>query len=171
MKMSKKERRFWKTRFGTKNPKELPDHIDHLNWKLADVTDEQLGWLTSRISSITMLDLDENRLTNSGIAHLTNMDYLAELRLKGNLIDDEAIEYIKQLKDLELLHLGSTNITIDGILKLTSLSNLKKLLFSLDESNDPSKLKEFTRSLPDCEIIINHKIYYRPPGKKPDWMS
>lgn len=154
-----------------KNKKELPDHIPFLNQTASDYTDEQLEKLVSKISSIGVLKLDENDITNEGVQHLTKLKSIKELQLKDTRIDDDAIPYLQQLTDLEVLHLGSTRVTIDGILRLTSLPKLKKLLFSLDDTHaEKDKLDKFIKEAPECEIIINHKIYYRPKGNAPSWM-
>ncbi|MFZ2284024.1 MAG: hypothetical protein WAV86_09125 [Lutibacter sp.] len=58
---------------------------------------------------------------------------------------------------LELLHLGSTSITIDGILKLNALQSLKRLLFSME--NIGEKMLQLKSILPHCEFIINNKLY------------
>ncbi len=146
-----------------KNEKELPEHIPFLNQTASDYTDDQLKELVSRISSIGVLKLDENDITNEGVQHLTKLHSLKELQLKDTRIDDDAIPYLKQLDDLEVLHLGRTQVTLNGILQLKSLPKLRKLLFSLDDTEaEKDKLDEFIKAAPECEIIINHKIYYRP---------
>lgn len=61
---------------------------------------------------------------------------------------------------LELLHLGSTSITIDGILQLNALQSLKRLLFSMENiENNGEQLLQLKSILPHCEFIINNKLY------------
>lgn len=155
----------------SKNKKEERQHIPFLNLAASDYTDDQLEDLVSRVSSFGVLKLDENDITNEGVKYLTNLNSIKELQLKDTRIDDGAIPYLQQLNDLEMLHLGSTKVTIDGILHLKSLPKLKKLLFSLDDTQAAKdKLGEFINAAPECEIIINHKVYHRPKGRSPDWM-
>ncbi len=155
----------------SKNKNEERQHIPFLNLSASDYTDDHLKDLVSRFSSFGVLKLDENDITNEGVQHLVNLNSIKELQLKDTRIDDGAIPYLKQLNGLEMLHLGSTKVTIDGILQLKSVSKLKKLLFSLDDIHAAKdKLDEFINAAPECEIIINHRIYHSPKGKSPDWM-
>lgn len=169
MRKKKKEKQFresfWAALFSTGKPVNLdeqPTHLEHVRMRLWDrVEDVHLELMVTHIRSINMLDLDETDLTNEGIEHLTRLDLLKELRLKGiRQLDNDCIVHLNKLKGLELLHLRGTSITLDGILKLNNLQGLKELFFS-DDEDKPAKEKmlQLREVLPGCEFIINGKSY------------
>lgn len=157
MKFGKKERRFWKTKFsfGLNN---IPDEIEHLTFRDEYLTNEELCFITSRIRRIERLDLDSTSVDDYGIPCLLEMDYIGELRLVNLEITDKAIETLLMLKSLKFLHLGSTEVSCDGVLKLAELPNLKQLFASPDKV-EKDKLDEFLKRKPDCELTINSKPY------------
>ncbi|MAZ25868.1 MAG: hypothetical protein CL868_02165 [Cytophagaceae bacterium] len=80
------------------------------------------------------------------------------MRLKGLNLTDKVVPHLGQLTSLTLLHLGETQISCAGIAGLTGLKQLKTLLVSPKHIED-DKLAVFLKTLPDCELIVNHKIY------------
>jgi Leucine-rich repeat (LRR) protein len=158
MKFSKKEKRFWKTKFSFNGLKSIPEEMDHMNLKDEYFTNEELCFITSRIKHIVRLDLDSNPIDDDGIPCLLNMDYIGELRLKNLEISDESIESLSKLTSLKLLHLGSTNVTCNRIEELTNLNKLKALFISPKEV-DKEKLEAFKRKMPGCSLTINSKPY------------
>ena len=160
MKFSKKERRFWKTKFsfGLKN---IPEYIDHLKLRDEYFTNEELCFITKRVREMEKLDLDNNKIDDEGIPCLTKIKGLKELRLKSLDLTDKCVENLCELENLELLHLGGTSVTCDGILKLSKIRKLKLLLAS-PEKVDEQKLDQFLTKLPECKLVINSKPY--PPG-------
>ena|SRR5690554_2588315 len=157
MEISKKERRFWKHKFKMRR-EEYPEHIQHLNLRDEDIDNEALGYLSKRIKTAERLDLDNCLINDEGIAFLKEIDIIKELRLKGINITDKAVPHLNQLTSLTLLHLGGTQISCAGVAGLTGLKQLKTLLFSPNDiEND--KLSGFLKALPQCELIINHRIY------------
>ena len=125
------------------------------------VIDEYLELLAIHVKSIDMLDLDETDITNDGIAYLTQMDFIKELRLKGiNEIDNDCISHLNTIKELELLHVRGTSITLDGLLKLNNQPALKHLLFSTDfEKPDETKMLQLRALMPTCTFTIDGKDY------------
>ena len=157
MKFSKKEKRFWKTKFsfGLNN---IPEEIEHLTFRDEYLTNEELCYITSRIKRIERLDLDSTSVDDDGIPFLLDMEYIGELRLVNLEITDKAIDTLLKLESLKFLHLGSTNVSCDGVLKLAELTNLKELFASPDKV-EKDKLDEFLKRSPDCELTINSKPY------------
>lgn len=158
-----KEEKFWDAFFSINVPKgidELPRHLNHVRFRLYNTDDEGLSMMVPELDSIDMLDLDETDITNEGIKHLEALLFIKELRLKGcNGIDDDCIPSINKIKGLELLHLGSTPVTTDGVLKLF-VPTLKRLFISADHDDDSkAKLRRFCRSFPDCEVVVNHRHF------------
>ena len=159
------EARFFGALFYIDVPKkfdEVPQHLHQVKMRLWDnVIDEYLELLAAHVKSIDMLDLDETDITNDGIAYLTQMDFIKELRLKGiNEIDNDCISHLNKIKELELLHVRGTSITLDGLLKLDNQAGLKHLLFSTDlEKPDETKMLQLRELMPDCRFTIDGKDY------------
>ncbi|MGQ2982217.1 hypothetical protein [Flavobacterium sp.] len=158
-----KEEKFWENFFYFNVPEgidELPRHLDHVRFRLYGVDDEGIAMMVPELDSITMLDLDETDITNDGIMHLTKLHFIKEMRLKGcDRIDDACIPFINKIKGLELLHLCSTPITTDGILRLF-LPGLKQLFISAEYDEDTKvKLQRLCKAFPDCEVVVNHKLF------------
>ena len=159
-----KEKRFLASlRFYARLPddvEEIPAHIKHFRCKDAGINDDWLEKMVSVVKSIDMLDLDENEITNEGVLHLTKLESLKELRLKAcRLIDNESLDYLNQMTSLELLHIGGTGITIEHLVKLSGLNNLKTILVSsdLDKETVREILSPIGNELPQCEFIVNHQ--------------
>ena len=157
MKFGKKEKRFWKTKFSFGLNK-IPDEIEHLSFRDEYLTNEELCFITSRIKRIQRLDLDSTSIDDDGIPCLSEMDYIGELRLVNLEITDKSINTLLKLKSLKLLHLGSTQVSCDGVLKLADLPNLKEL-FASPEKVEKDKLDVFLKRSPDCELTINSRPY------------
>lgn len=163
MNKSKKEKYFWNKYFNFPDKLEnISPAIEHINLRCTEVDDEDLEFLVSRIKKIDFLDLDETAISNAGVKTLTKLISLKELRLKDNYaIDNNCIPELNTITSLELLHLGSTSITIDGILQLNALQNLKRLLFSMENTEDfDVKMLQLKSILSNCEFIINNKLYH-----------
>lgn len=157
---------FWATLFAIDVPahlNELPSHLHHVRMRLWDkVIDEYLELMVTQVKSINMLDLDETDITNDGVAHLTQMNFIKELRLKGiREIDNHCIVHLNKIKGLELIHVKGTSVTIDGILKLDSKPGLKELFFSAKDGEITNeKMLELKKLMPGCSFTIDAKSYY-----------
>ena len=159
------EQRFWSTFFSICVPAhvdEVPQHIDHVRMRLWDkVIDEYLEMMVTQVRSINMLDLDETDITNDGIEHLTKLDFIRELRLKGiREINDDCIIHLNKIKGLKLLHIRGTAVTLDGVLKLDALQELKQLFISdKNDEPDPEKIRQLRELMPDCEFVVNGQTF------------
>lgn len=160
MNIKKREKIFWKSKFGLTSPSLAPLEIKKLAWKDQNATDEDLEYLCSKIKFITQMDLDNNLITNKGIEYLTLLHGIRELRLKGLNIDDNSVVSLQRLNGVTLLHLGGTNLSSEGIGRLSCLKSLETLICNPDPI-DPVPLKRFKESLPNCELIVNYKEFER----------
>ena len=144
------------------NSIEVPRHVNQVRCRYYGANDDDLERMVKQVKSINQLDLDETDITDEGMKHLIELDYLREIRLKGcRKITDIGMEYICQFKGLELLHLYGTAVTINGFDRIGELKHLNKLLVEAD-GKDP-KLEEIFALLPkDCELIVNYK--QNPPN-------
>lgn len=157
--MKKKE---LERRFGTLT-ESLVGYLDHIDFRFYDdFNDEAFAFMMKNVKGVNMLDLNETDITNEIIKMLTNLEYVNEIRVRQceNLTDD-CSEDLNKLTQLNFLHLRSTAITIDGLLNLKDLTELKTLLFSADETiSIKEKLIDLKLMHLPCEMVIDSKPYY-----------
>ncbi|MGZ8545512.1 MAG: hypothetical protein ACXWV0_09460 [Flavisolibacter sp.] len=159
LKQQKAEKEFWKA-LGIEDPEQAPHHVNHMDFRESLITDEELALMTTRIKSIEMLDLNGTEITNEGIRHLVQMEYLAELRLKEcEKIDNDCISFLNEMPTLKFLYLKSTPVTIEGLLEL-KLPNLEHLFFSSHQKEIQEAHMQILRMhLPKAEFIIDGKPF------------
>lgn len=167
------EQQFWST-FAYFSTPQLPDgvpaELERVNFRIWNsVEDDQIEMMVQHVRSVNMLDLDETGITTYSIQLLTQLNFIKELRLKGcSKIDDEAIPHLNNIKGLELLHLGGTSITLNGVLQLSRTHPLRMLLISVDDSEQHyDDLSIIAKRFPKCEFIVNHKDF--TIKKEDDW--
>jgi len=124
-----------------------------------DLDDDAFVYIMTNVKGVNMLDLNETEITNESIKLLTRLEYVNELRAKGCYgLDNDCVEYLNQLTALTFLHVKDTAITIDGLLKLTGLPNLKVLMFSAEDVESiKDKMLQLQKNLPGCEFTVNSK--------------
>jgi hypothetical protein len=106
----------------------LPE-LETLNCPENNLGDEALRQI-GRIKTLRRLLLMENKFTAPALRHLAGLPNLTHLDLRWNKqLDDTAIPYLAQLKNVRELTLFQTNISPDGI-------------------------KRLQESLPSCQIIV-----------------
>lgn len=148
------------------NPKsESKDEIayqDHMDFRaLPELNDDGLANHLSRVRGINMLDLNETEITNASITLLTKLEYVNELRIKDcTEIDNDCIADLNKITSLQFLHVKDTGITIDGLLQLTALTKLTRLLFSADDVVAiKDKMLLLRDKFPNCSFIVNSIPY------------
>lgn len=126
-----------------------------------DLDDDVFAYIMAKVKGVNMLDLNEAEITNGSISLISKLEYVKELRAKGcHLLDDGCVADLDKITSLEFLHLRYTAVTIDGLLKLKNLTNLKTLMFSADDAEAiKEKLLQLKTMLPNCELVINAKPY------------
>jgi hypothetical protein len=152
-----KQEKELKRRYG-KLAESMEPYYHHLDLRLlSELDDAALKYILPKVKGVNMLDLNETEITNKSIALLCLLEYIKELRLKGcHNIDDDCIADMNRITSLEFLHVRHTGITIDGVMKLQALTNLKTLMFSAhDIENMNDKVEQLKQVLPGCEIVIN----------------
>ena len=169
IKWDKKEKAFWAKYFSNPpTPEHIPEHCDHLSFRSSDITDDEIGFVVSRVSSINMLDLDDAYITYKAIEHLTRLEYLKELRLKGcTELDYRCVPYLVNIKGLELLQLVNTQILVKELMNMSSLTSLKKLFIS--ETITPElavEMRRLKKELSGCEFYVNYKLYEEEEERK-----
>ncbi len=154
--------KYWKRRFGDASHKTEP-YYHHFDLRhIDDLDDEGLAYLVAGIKGVDMLDLNETEITNESIRLISTMEYVKELRIKScHQIDDTCVTDLNKITSLEFLHARNTSLTIDGLLQLKDLTNLKTLMFSTDDVEAiKEKMLQLKTMLPQCDLVIDSKPYY-----------
>ncbi|HSC54288.1 MAG TPA: hypothetical protein VLC98_11720 [Phnomibacter sp.] len=159
----KRDKKYWKRRFGDLGPETIEPYYHHFDLRRFDnLDDEGFAYLLTSVKGVNMLDLNETEITNESIAILPRLEYVYELRLKGVYgIDNGCIPDLNKLDQLSFLHVNHTGITIDGLLQLTNLQALRTLLFTADDAESiREEILQLHALLPQCELVVNSKPQY-----------
>jgi len=103
-----------------------------------------LQWV-GKMPKLRSLNLWLTKVDDGGIDFLSEQKQLTLLNLDNvSGITDKSLEIIRQISNLELLHLGGTSITAEGLPKLYDLKNLKTLFVTrlMLQESDVQKLKD-----------------------------
>jgi hypothetical protein len=73
------------------------------------------------------LDIQDTKITHTGLKHLSGLIGLQELNLQGDGMDDAGLEHLKALPRLERLNLCRTRITDAGFRHVKLLPHLRNL--------------------------------------------
>lgn len=151
-----------KRRYG-KLAESMSEYYHHLDLRpFDDLDDDAFAYIMAKVKGLNMLDLNETDITNESIKLLTRLEYVNEIRAKQcRNLDNGCITDLNKLANLVFLHLKSTAITIDGLLQLSNLSNLKELMFSVDDlENIEDKMLLLRKKFPNCSFTVNSKPYF-----------
>ena len=162
IKWDKKEKAFWVKYFNNPpEPKAIPEAAGVLSFRSCDITDSDIGFLTTRVKVIEALELDDAYITIEAIKFLTRLEHIGELRLKGcTELYNDCVPYLTKLKGLNLLHVVGTNVTIDGLIGIHTLTELRKLFLSVEPRQEIEKqMLELKMQLPLCNFYINYTLY------------
>jgi Leucine-rich repeat (LRR) protein len=119
------------------------------------VTDAGLAELVD-MPDLQHLLLAELRITDNGLQHLTRLPSLAVLDLSGSRVT-AAVKDLRNLTQLEQLHLASTLVSASA---LPTLSQLKSLRILNLTDNCPAissaSVKKLEEELPNCAVLATH---------------
>jgi hypothetical protein len=126
----------------------------------SDLDDDYLFNLTSRVPIIGAFDLENTNITDEGIKRISKVKNVEKLELKNSRqITKNCQPYIDTLKELVVLNLMKTSITLDDVMVLKELQNLKELYMSSDKDEDYNleKIIEMKVILPNCIVYVNYE--------------
>lgn len=90
------------------------------------------------------LELNETKVTDAGVAHLRNAQYVRFLGLAGTEVTDECIPHLAAMPRLGAVSLIGTRVTEAGVAKLRATAVNKNLEIGFD----PAKVKTGPRTTP-----------------------
>jgi hypothetical protein len=157
-----------------------PASFTKLKLRSSSIASTQIVQGIARFENVSALDLGENDLDVAAIASLAQLEKLEDLNLlrtklsndavrilcespakarlkKLNLddnsaIDDRSIDSLLNVKPLEFLHVGKTQVSDTGIQKLSILSQLKTLIVN-DTAVTQETLHQLQSKLPNLRIV------------------
>jgi hypothetical protein len=101
--------------------------LEHLRLRDSRLTDAGAAQLAAgELNQLRILNLPQAELTAAGIAHLSRLPRLSQLRLAGSQLDDRAVAALAALPELRSLHLiGPTlsDAALDSIAALPKLGS------------------------------------------------
>ncbi|MNJ91840.1 hypothetical protein D3C87_94950 [compost metagenome] len=132
-------------------------NLKHLNLSSLDLRDEHLE-IIGEITSLELLDLDLNEISDQGLRFLEPLKNLKQLRLKDNpQLTDGCIDQLVRIPSLEMLHAGNTSITISGLSRLLDRVQLKILILDYEFADLLEELKGLSNAHPSLEITVKGK--------------
>jgi len=104
------------------------------------------------LASVTVLNLNETKITDAGLKEVAKMQNLTTLALGYAEITDAGLKEVAKLQKLRNLELSFTEITDAGLKELAKLQNLRDLgLYSCSRTTYEGRA-ELRKALPRCKI-------------------
>lgn len=108
--------------------------LEYLSLYETGITDRAMPHL-SKLTNLEEIVLHGNTITDAGLMHLVDMPRLRSLSISNtSSVDsemqtsDDGMEHIAKLKGLEILDLLNTDVTAQGLRRLTELPELKTMV-------------------------------------------
>lgn len=89
--------------------------------------DSVLALLAPLAEQLVALKLGGTRMTDAGLAHISDLRALRRLSLDGCALTDAGLVHLMPLRNLRWLNLTGTRVTAQGVLSLAALPELKQL--------------------------------------------
>jgi hypothetical protein len=142
--------------------------LKELNLSDCEFTDAGLS-LLSGLTNLEQLNLassfgDSPQIKGPGLAALAGMTKLQVLVLDKNLVDDAALEHLKNLKALRELYLEQTRVVGPGLKHLQGLGSLTFL--SLNETKVTDAGMEALQGISSLEVLNLHGAFINGEGIK-----
>ena len=122
-----------------------------------DYTDDQLPMLKPVGPQLKWNDLARTKVTDKGLAHLSEMSNLTRLHLENTGVTDAGLAHLTGLSNLEYLNLYGTQVTDAGLQKLAGLKKLKKVFLWQSKATDAGA-KKLAAAIPGLEVNTGWKL-------------
>lgn len=121
------------------------------------ITTENANWL-GYLHTAELVWFVRSDFLPGGTTQWKKMVAMTTLRINGsNITDSDLVEISRQTQLLELQIHGCNEITEAGLLPLTKLKNLERLLIVGCANVNGTTASEFRKLLPDCQVSIAGK--------------
>lgn len=148
-------------KLGVEYDTDADGHVTEIKFPAKPIPKESWA-LLKNFRTIEILVLDETKITDADLVHVTDFPRLLELSLQGNPITDKGLESIKGMKQLETLALAKTKVTGKGVASIAGMTKLKRLNLSYCPIGD-APLKHLS-SMKDLETLALQKSGVTGPG-------
>src|SRR5205823_425629 len=99
------------------------------------------------------LDLQQNRITDSGTSHLVQLRSLEHLTLSGTAITDAGVARLGSLPNLRTLVLDDTSITLASLYLLSAFPQLTEVTIS--ERLGKAQILNWQRTHPKMRVVVD----------------
>ncbi len=123
--------------------------LDH-----AVVTDHDLRQLAGLEDKVLRINLSRTEITDQGLAQISRLARLEQLRLASARIDDAGLECLAKLEHLRFLHLIDMPITDAGLNHLHGLKSLESLYLDGTKATDEG-LGRLLAALPGVHLHVD----------------
>ena len=160
--LTKSEKKFWQRHYRIEKLANIPHEMKGIVSIDSDLDDDFLFYVTSRVPIIRAFDLENTDITDEGVKLISIVKHVEKLELKSSKqITKACLTYINNLRELKLLNLMKTNISLNDITILKDLPNLEELYMSSEESDEFNfeRVIQLKETLPNCKVFINYNSY------------
>ncbi len=138
--------------------------LEHLRIRQTPVDDSFCRLVAESLPALRILNVPQGRITADGIAWLSRLDALVQLRLGGEQLDDRAAQAIASLPRLQSLHLIGPSLSPRGLKALAAAPNLSSLY--IDDCPLPDEAwEELFRKKPGLHVHIDQQHHDRDPQR------
>ncbi len=135
----------------------------HCDDMASEINDESLRTIASVGPQVAWLNLGKTRVTDSGLANLSQFPEMRRLHLDRTKIGDAGMAHVARLPKLEYLNLYDTGVTDTGFSQLAASPSLQKIYAGKTKVTEAGVAK-LQSARPGIEISIG---YVNPPTGTP----
>jgi serine/threonine-protein kinase len=125
-----------------------------------NVNDDAIAALERGRVPLTRLDVTATGITDRGVLTISQMPYIADLRMGQVHVSDKCLPYLTRMPELRMLDLSDNPQITDQGLRTFKPVHLLKLRLCASPQISAQALADFKRNNPDCFVVT------RDPGRQ-----
>lgn len=158
MKSSKDEKKFWQHHFRIEKLEDIPKEWGTLKRIDSEVDDDFFYFLSLRVTSILEIHLKATLITDEAMRYISNFKDLEILFLRNHdKITKSSIPYFNKMESLISLNITNTKISLTDLCKNLNNLNLKEVFVSSEEleTNIDEKALILKERMPKCDVYLD----------------